>query len=156
MSKQAAIFGWILLWAAQALGAGEAEDAARTREIEDSLMAPCCWSQPVSEHDSEISHQIRTEVREMVAAGRSNQEILDIYVARYGERILVTPPAKGFNALAYILPWAALPVGGWVLILLLKRLRSPAASPAAVQAPPPPPDARYSEIVERELREMDD
>jgi cytochrome c-type biogenesis protein CcmH len=128
--------------------------SAKIREIEDNLIAPCCWSQPVSQHDSEVAQQIRDEVTTMVSAGKSREEILDFFVAQYGERILVTPRAKGFNRLAYILPWAALPLGTWGLILLLRKLRSPAASPE--QMPVPEPESRYSSIIEKEMREMDE
>jgi cytochrome c-type biogenesis protein CcmH len=133
-----------------AAGAKQASDAAR--EIEDHLIAPCCWSQPVSQHDSEIAQQIRNEVSSMVAAGKSRDEILDIYVARYGERILVTPRAKGFNALVYVLPWAALPLGAWILVLLLKKLRAPATAPATALSP----DSRYTSVIEKEMKELDE
>jgi cytochrome c-type biogenesis protein CcmH len=144
----------ILLTTIAAFSAETTPAAAKIREIEDNLIAPCCWSQPVSQHDSEVAQQIRDEVTAMVTAGKSRQEILDFFVARYGERILVTPRARGFNRLAYILPWAALPLGTWGLIILLRKLRSPA--PARAQAPVPQPDSRYSSIIEKEMREMDE
>jgi cytochrome c-type biogenesis protein CcmH len=133
-----------------AAGAKPAADAAR--EIEDQLIAPCCWSQPVSQHDSEIAEQIRNEVSSMVAAGKSREEILDFYVARYGERILVTPRARGFNVLVYVLPWAALPLGAWILFLLLKKWRTP----VPVTDPAPLPDSRYTSVIEKEMKELDE
>jgi cytochrome c-type biogenesis protein CcmH len=96
----------ILLGAMLSFGADSKQAAQKEREIEDNLIAPCCWSQPVSEHYSEVADQIRQEVHAMVAEGKSRDEILDFYVAKYGERILATPRARGFNSLAYILPWA--------------------------------------------------
>jgi cytochrome c-type biogenesis protein CcmH len=135
-----------------ALHANGAKAVDETRAIEDQLVAPCCWTQPVSEHDSEVAQQIRNEVAGMVAAGKSRDEILNYFVARYGERILVTPRAKGFNTLVYLLPWAALPIGLWILFLLLKKLRSPVPSPA----PLPEPDSRYDSVIEKELREFDE
>lgn len=128
----------------------------QTRAIEDQLIAPCCWSQPVSEHDSEIAQQIRNEVAAMVAAGKSRDEILNTFVARYGERILVTPRAKGFNTLVYLLPWAALPIGIWILYMLLKKLRAPATVPAPSTAPLPTVNSRYDSVIEKELRELDE
>ena len=122
------------------------------REIEDSLIAPCCWSQPVSQHYSEAADQIRKEVHEMVAAGKSRDEILDHYVAQYGERILAAPRVKGFNLLAYILPWAALILGAWLLIALLKKLRTPAPAPSSS----PLPDARYTAAVEKEIKDLEE
>jgi cytochrome c-type biogenesis protein CcmH len=125
----------------------------KAREIESKLIAPCCWSQPILEHDSEIAQQMRNEVSTMLAAGKSRDQILDFYVAKYGERILVTPRAKGFNALAYVLPWAALPIAACVLIVWLVKLRSPAPS---LPAPAPLPDSRYSSVIEKEMKDLDE
>jgi cytochrome c-type biogenesis protein CcmH len=150
----ACIAAAILLLSMVSFGAETSPAAAKIREIEDNLIAPCCWSQPVSQHDSEVAQQIRDEVTAMVGAGKSREEILDFFVARYGERILVTPRARGFNRLAYILPWAALPLGTWGLFLLLRKLKSPAPAPA--QMPMSQPDSRYSSIIEKEMREMDE
>jgi|GEM_PF-677830 len=142
----------LLLWSTISFGAETKQASDKAREIEDNLIAPCCWSQPVSQHDSDIAQQIRSEVSSMVAAGKSREEILNYYVSKYGERILVTPRARGFNTLAYILPWAALPIGAWFLTLLLKKLRSPAPSPA----PAPLPDSRYASVIEKEMKELDE
>jgi len=144
----------IILLAILSPGAETGKAADKAREIEDQLIAPCCWSQPVSQHDSEVSQQIRDEVSKMLAAGKSRDEILDFFIARYGERILVTPRAKGFNTLVYILPWAALPIGAWILVLLIRKLRSSAPSPAP--APSPVPDSRYASVIEKEMRELDE
>jgi cytochrome c-type biogenesis protein CcmH len=138
--------------AAASLGAADKKGEELVRELENMLIAPCCWSQPISQHYSEVSEKMRKEVREMVAAGKSRDEILDSYVSEYGERILATPRPRGFNALAYVLPWAALILGGWLLFVLLRKLRAPA--PAAIAAPPP--DARYTSIVEKEIKDLDE
>jgi cytochrome c-type biogenesis protein CcmH len=141
-----------LLWSLLSFAAQGNKDADLVREIEDNLIAPCCWSQPVSQHYSEVAEQIRTEVRAMVAEGMTRDEILDHYVAIYGERILATPRAEGFNMLAYVLPWAALVFGAWLLIVLAKRLRSPAPSPIPVDVP----YARYASRIEREMKEFEE
>jgi len=141
-----------MLWVAAALGADSAQVDKKAREIDDNLIAPCCWTQSVSEHYSEVADKIRKEVREMVVAGKSRDEILDHYVAQYGERILAAPRAKGFNRLAYILPWLALVLGAWLLIILLQKLRAPV--PAS--NPAPLPDARYASEVEKEMKELEE
>jgi cytochrome c-type biogenesis protein CcmH len=135
-------------------GADEKQNAAKAREIEDNLIAPCCWSQPVSQHYSEAAEKIRNEVSAMVAAGKSRDEILDHFVSEYGERILAAPKPSGFNVIAYILPWAALILGAWLLFLLLKKLRSPNLAPAS--APAPLPDPRYTSLVEKEIKELEE
>ena len=129
--------------------------AALVRDIENNLIAPCCWNQPISEHPSEISDLMRAEVRAMVAEGKSRGEILDYYVAKYGERILAAPRARGVNVLAYIAPFAALILGGLCLFLFggKRRVCAPAiAVPSTTQQD----DGRYYDIIEKELRELDD
>lgn len=145
----------VLLCAIVSLGAENPQVAEKkAREIEDNLIAPCCWSQPVSQHYSEAAAQIRTEVRAMVAAGKSRDEILDHFVAQYGERILATPRPKGFNALAYVLPWAALILGAWLLITMIRKRRSPEQAPSP--GPLALPDARYTSIIDKELKDLEE
>jgi cytochrome c-type biogenesis protein CcmH len=141
-----------MLWVAAALGADNAQIDKKAREIDDNLIAPCCWTQPVSEHYSEVAEKIRKEVRAMVAAGSSRDEILDHFVAQYGERILAAPRATGFNGLVYILPWLALVLGAWLLIILIKKLRAP----VPVSNPAPLPDAQYTSAVEKEMKELEE
>jgi cytochrome c-type biogenesis protein CcmH len=142
----------VLLWAVVSFGGENKQAGEKEREIEENLIAPCCWSQPVSQHYSEAAEQIRKEVHAMVAAGKSRDEILDYYVARYGERILATPRARGFNALAYILPWGALILGAWLVIALIRKLRSTAPAPN----PSPLPDAHYASVIEKEMKDLEE
>ena len=130
--------------------------AALARDIENNLIAPCCWTQPVSEHPSEVSDLIRSEVRAMVAEGKSRSEILDYYVAKYGERILAAPRARGINVLAYAAPFAALILGGLALFFLFGGKRRVHAPAAAAPLTPPIDVGRYNDIIEKELRELDD
>ena len=135
-------------------------EAALIRDIENNLIAPCCWIQPVSEHPSEVSDMIRAEVRAMVAEGKNRNEILDYYVAKYGERILAAPRARGINALAYVAPVAALILGGGSLFLFSLFSGKRRAKAAVVEIedtlPPQQNGNRYYDIIEEELREFDD
>jgi len=78
---------------------------ARARALEAKLMAPCCFTQTIDQHESDIARQMRTEVRAWLGQGFSDQQILDLYVERYGVRILAVPPAQGFNRLLYWMPY---------------------------------------------------
>jgi cytochrome c-type biogenesis protein CcmH len=121
------------------------------RRIQGELMAPCCWAEPVSQHQSPVAEEMRRDIRAMVAAGKSEQEILDFYVAQYGERILTTPPNRGFNRLVYILPWASALAGAAALALVLRKwlARTPAGSEAF------PVEERYAHQIDRELRDLE-
>ena len=106
---------------------------AQATEIDRLIMAPCCWTQPVSDHYSGVASEIRQGIRKMLAEGKTRQEILDVYVAQYGERIRSMPKAEGFNLMAYVLPALALLLGAIVVRAVIRAWHrpTPAAAPAA-------------------------
>ena len=130
----------LLLTAAPGLALNEeialsAEQEARARAIDDQLIAPCCFSQTVANHNSPIAESIKAEVRQMLAAGSSEREILDFYVGKYGERILAAPRASGFNLLAYVMPALAFGAGLVGVVIVLRRWRRPLSSQPAGAGP---------------------
>ena len=136
-------------------GSAEGKDVeAEARKIDDLLMAPCCWTQPVSKHYSGSANEIRRGVREMLREGKTRQEVLDFYVEKYGQRILAMPPARGFNITAYVLPAVFLIAGGWVLVAVFRKLRAgrPAGAPPARASAS---EGGYAKRLERELRERE-
>jgi hypothetical protein len=60
--------------------------------------------------------------------GRQGRDEMDFFVARWRTRLVTA--GRGFNTLVYLLPWAALPLGAWVLVLLIGKLRSPVPAPS--------------------------
>lgn len=108
--------------------------AARARALEAKLMAPCCFTQTIDQHESDIARQMRAEVRAWLAEGLSDQQILDRYVERYGARILAVPPAQGFNRLLYWMPYlvtlALLIAVCLTLWVWYRRAHSPALRPS--------------------------
>ena len=62
-------------------GSSEGKDVeAEARKIDNLLVAPCCWMQPVSKHFFGSAKDIRRGVREMLREGKTGQEVLDFYV----------------------------------------------------------------------------
>jgi len=124
-------------------------------EIDTMLMAPCCWTQPISKHYSSVAMEMREGVRRMLAEGKTQQEVLDFYVAKYGKRILSMPPAQGFDLMAYVSPVLFLALGGWGLVAVIRRLKRgrPAERPEAT--PVSAFKDAYAERLERELRERE-
>ena len=94
---RAAILHGIVLTALLCTVTPAADIETQAREIDTQLMAPCCGANTLAEHDSPAAHQMKREIRSMLAAGRTRQEILDHYVAQHGQTILSMPPARGFN-----------------------------------------------------------
>jgi cytochrome c-type biogenesis protein CcmH len=85
-----------------------------------------------------------------VASGKSDDLILQAFVQDYGAEVIAEPPAKGFNWLAWIMPFAVVGAGLIVVRAVLSRWHQPA--PALPSGPAPPPDvlARIREETERE------
>ena len=108
------------------------EQRARVERIEDAVLAPCCYAEPVSRHQSEIAVKMRIEIAKWVAAGKTDQEILDAYVQQYGRKVLVDPRTIP-SWWAHWVPWLALILGAIFALWLLRRWR---ANPAP-QAPIP-------------------
>ncbi|CCG02807.1 cytochrome c-type biogenesis protein [Blastococcus saxobsidens] len=96
----------------------------RVAELEGQLRCPVCKSVSIAESPSETAVAMRRSVVEQVAAGRSDAEILQYFEARYGEWVLLDPPAQGRGVWLLVLP-AVVAVGGLALVLTRAR-RSPA------------------------------
>jgi len=64
---------------------------SEVQRIEERLLAPCCYTQSIAEHGSEIARQMRTEVVQMVAEGQTEEEVISHYKTLYGDRILIVP-----------------------------------------------------------------
>lgn len=92
---------------------------------------------------------MKEEIRRELAAGKTEEEILAAYEARYGIQILAEPPPVGFQRLLYAAPLVALFAGVLVLSALLIRWRRRGkASEAANRVPP---STETLELIEREL-----
>lgn len=120
-----------LLAASLALAAGlwgQAKD--RIRSLQEKLVAPCCWSESVASHRSEIAAEMRAEISRMVSEGKSDREILDYYKAKYGARILMEPEGQ-LRVWAYTIPVAASIAGlAFVIWIIRRMLRQQPAAPA--------------------------
>ena len=130
------IFGLMLAGAVSAAAARRnltPSQSERYNKVTHALVAPCCWREPIAIHRSDEALQMLTEVEQLVLAGRSEQEIKAIYVARYGVRILADPPGRAGQWL-YVVPFGLL-CGLFFLATL--RLRSMVArvAPPLPRAP---------------------
>jgi cytochrome c-type biogenesis protein CcmH len=81
-------------------------------------------------HDREM-----TEVEQRVASGESNSLILQSFVQEYGPQVLVVPPAKGFDLMAWLMPIFASLIGISLLIIIVQRWRERGLKPAVAAGP---------------------
>ncbi|MFQ6612258.1 MAG: cytochrome c-type biogenesis protein CcmH [Fidelibacterota bacterium] len=123
------------------------DNEALIKEIEQSLMAPCCWSGTVYDHGHS---ELEAEITAFVNAGKTKDEIISYYVEKYGERILAAPVAQGFNLFAWIAPIAIGLAGLTIIAVYLRTAKG-------VPEPPPPKDTKieFDDEIEKELKELD-
>jgi cytochrome c-type biogenesis protein CcmH/NrfF len=76
-------------------------------ELENEVMCPVC-STTLAQSDSAAAKQIERVIQAHIDAGWSKSRIKDSLVEQYGEAILASPPAHGFNLLAWVLPLAGI------------------------------------------------
>ena len=86
--------------------------------------------------------------------GKSAQEILDAFVAKYGEKALMAPKPEGFNLAGYWLPGAVIAAAGVGLFALISRRRMAVAAATPTGAPSAPDPAATPEELERLRRAL--
>jgi cytochrome c-type biogenesis protein CcmH len=121
-------------------------------EIETTLKCPVCRSQSVRTSRSFMATDMSLRVRQMVAEGKSKEEIQDYFVARYGDYILLSPRKEGFGWTVWLLPFA-LVLGGAVTIVTIAR-RWKGRPPPAIP-PPSSSTSTWMQKLERELEETE-
>jgi len=92
-----------------------------TRALASQLRCPVCQGLSIEDSPSELSQQMRALVRDQLRAGKSPDDVKRYFVSKYGEWILLSPPAHGVNTLIYALPLAALAFGGILIALAVRR-----------------------------------
>jgi cytochrome c-type biogenesis protein CcmH len=142
------------LWLAVAASDPQALER-EAKALEAKLMAPCCWAQQVSVHQSPAADEIKQNIRRLLAEGKTSQQILDVYVAEYGDRILAEPPARGFSRLIYVAPWVFLVASVGLVVVVIRRLRAVAPAPAKAERAAPPPPEDEADRIDEELRNLD-
>lgn len=126
----ARILGFLAL-ALVACTSGPAPDPAH--ELEQRIVAPCCWRQSLADHDSPLAAELRAEISERVRGGESPAAIEGDLVTRYGPRVLTMGGGDPRPWLGAGVALATL--GGLVVALAVARRwrrRTAAAVPRAV------------------------
>ena len=62
-----------------------------------------------------------TFIEQEITRGQSGEEIIQTFVAQYGEQVLASPPKRGFNLVAWVLPFVAILAGGGIIYMVIKK-----------------------------------
>lgn len=103
-----------------AFAAKPADPDEELRKIAAGLRCVVCQNLSVADSPSEVAQQMRAVIREQLQQGKSPEEIKAYFVSKYGEWVLLSPTAKGFNLLVWLLPFIAA-ASGIVLVVFAAR-----------------------------------
>ena len=101
----------------------------RTAEVSALLRCPVCQGMSVADSPSTVALDMKQQVREMLAQGYTQQQILDYFEQSYGQFVLLKPKSP----IVWILPIVALLIGAAVVFVKLRKLES---TPTANRQPP--------------------
>jgi len=120
-----------------------AQLARRTDEVSSLLRCPVCQGMSVADSHAATAINMKQQVRELLARGYTEEQILDYFERSYGQFVLLRPKFNGLTSLVWMLPIVALLVGVAILFRKMKKMSvareatvaKPVATAAAVDDP---------------------
>ena len=99
---------------------------ARLKKLESELRCLVCQNQTLADSDASLAGDLRREVRALAVAGKTDAEIKDYLVARYGDFVLYSPPVKALTWLLWFGPLLLLVGGAGIWLAIVRRRRGAA------------------------------
>ena len=96
-------------------------EARRFHALTAELRCVKCQNQSLADSNAQIAHDLRREVLDLMREGRSDAEVKDFLVARYGEFVLYRPRVEGATWLLWFGPALLVLVGGFVVARIVRR-----------------------------------
>jgi len=131
----------ILLLSATWLYAGEAKPVAedpvleaRVSALSEELRCLVCQNQTLQDSHAPLAIDLKNQVREMLAAGKSEKEVVEYLVARYGDFVLYRPPLKATTLLLWVGPLVLLALSLFGLLRHIRRQGRESAAAASIDA----------------------
>jgi cytochrome c-type biogenesis protein CcmH len=122
---------------------------ARARDLSRELRCMVCQNQSIDDSEAPLARDLRLLVRERIAAGDSDAQVIDFLVARYGEFVLLKPRFEAHTLLLWLLPPLAL-AGGGLALWMRSRRRSGRGAEAAIVTLTPDEETRLAALISDE------
>lgn len=106
---------------------------ASYKKLVAELRCLVCQNQNLADSNAELAHDMRRKTYEMVAAGKTENEIVDYMVARYGDFVMYNPPVKQTTVLLWFGPLLFLLLAGVVVVMFLRNQKRALADVSAQQ-----------------------
>ncbi|HEU5304373.1 MAG TPA: cytochrome c-type biogenesis protein CcmH [Gemmatimonadales bacterium] len=137
------------------------ENDAEIQVIEQRLACSCGCTLDIftcrtTDFTCTYSPELHREVLALRESGKTAQQILDAFVAKYGEKALMAPKPQGFNLAGYLLPGALIAAAGAGLLMFIGRRRNAVAAAGSGSGTTPLPVTASREELERLERELAD
>jgi cytochrome c-type biogenesis protein CcmH len=112
----------MLFWAAAANAASDAAQLERSvNHVAEQLRCLVCQNQSIADSHAQLALDLKREARLQLAQGRSEQEVIDFMVQRYGDFVLYRPPFKEITWALWLGPFVVLAAGSTALLYNLRR-----------------------------------
>ncbi len=119
----AIVWGVLLFRAAQPPTLDE-----RVHDVASQIQCPVCNGESVADSPSGLAAEMRGLIRQKLAQGESEQQVIQYFESRYGDTILEAPPKSGFTTLIWLPPVLMLLVGGYLVFVVGKEWSVPQVS----------------------------
>jgi cytochrome c-type biogenesis protein CcmH len=106
---------------------------ARARALGAELRCLVCQNQSIDDSNADLAHDLRVLVRERLAAGDSDRQVIEYLTSRYGDYVLLKPPLRPATWLLWFGP-AAMLAGGGAALVLTRRRRHASGEPPPLSA----------------------
>jgi cytochrome c-type biogenesis protein CcmH len=100
---------------------GNAELEARYQTLVTELRCLVCQNQTIADSDADLAKDLRREVHDMLVKGKSDEEIKDFMLERYGDFVLYKPPVKTTTVPLWVGPFILLAIGLAVVVVMVRR-----------------------------------
>lgn len=117
------------------LAAAQSDPALEKRVagLAHELRCLVCQNQTLADSSAPLAVDLRNQIREQLARGASEQDVIDFMVARYGDFVLYRPPLKATTLALWGGPFLLLALGVFVLVRRLRQRRAPAPQLSAAE-----------------------
>jgi cytochrome c-type biogenesis protein CcmH len=88
----------------------------RVADLAEELRCLVCQNQTLADSNAPLAVDLRNEIREQLAAGKSERDVIEFMVARYGDFVLYRPPVKATTIALWVGPFVFVLLGLWILV----------------------------------------
>lgn len=135
-------------------------NAATLSDISKQLICQCGCTLVLANCTHVECHSreaMTTFIAQQLDQGQSEKQILQLFVTQYGEQVLASPPKRGFNLMAWLLPFVAILAGGVVIYAAIKKwVGRGRLSEAYAVTETGEEDEKYQRQLEEELKEFNE